>query len=354
MVNVATNGHKPHTYILTEKEYNNLVNPTSTNEGAKTAEGEFDEWLKNWRKNNNTKYAVYASYHIDAIQAYATQQLAEKDKEIANLEMQLLSANNLLKATKSELPTDEEIGEWVCKEFKVDGLDADEDVRTQYGYLPAYFKSFAVWMRSKFPQSELPTHEEIVKEASKISGRATEYNWQHKRFGFIKGAKWMRSKFPQSELPSIKEMMHKIKMDMCNDIMKPQSDGQRYGEGDKFMLQRIRRYFLSKSALPFEKDAYLFIDKLFQTLQSKEKEPKQDLQRYSEARSFFNYLVATEIIGDPFDAESFEEYIYDNYLATLITQESKEQEPKGSKCETCNGKQVRKENGNIIICGDCQ
>jgi len=309
MVNVATNGHKPHTYILTEKEYNNLVNPTSTNEGAKTAEGEFDEWLKNWRKNNNTKYAVYASYHIDAIQAYATQQLAEKDKEIANLEMQLLSANNLLKATKSELPTDEEIGEWVCKEFKVDGLDADEDVRTQYSYLPAYFKSFAVWMRSKFPQSELP---------------------------------------------SIKEMMHKIKMDMCNDIMKPQSDGQRYGEGDKFMLQRIRRYFLSKSALPFEKDAYLFIDKLFQTLQSKEKEPKQDLQRYSEARSFFNYLVATEIIGDPFDAESFEEYIYDNYLATLITQESKEQEPKGSKCETCNGKQVRKENGNIIICGDCQ
>ena len=43
---------------------------------------------------------------------------------------------------------------------------------------------------------------------------------------------------------------------------------------DKFMLQKIRRYFLSKGALPFEKDAYLFIDKLFQTIQSKEQEPK--------------------------------------------------------------------------------
>ena len=43
---------------------------------------------------------------------------------------------------------------------------------------------------------------------------------------------------------------------------------------DKFMLQKIRRYFLSKGALPFEKDAYLFIDKLFQSLQSKEQEPK--------------------------------------------------------------------------------
>ena len=40
LVSIERSGHKPHTYILTEKEYNNLINPTPTNEGAKTAESD--------------------------------------------------------------------------------------------------------------------------------------------------------------------------------------------------------------------------------------------------------------------------------------------------------------------------
>ena len=46
------------------------------------------------------------------------------------------------------LPTDEEITDWVCNEFKIDGLDFDENVNTQNGYLPEHFKSFAKWILS--------------------------------------------------------------------------------------------------------------------------------------------------------------------------------------------------------------
>ena len=144
----------------------------------------------------------------------------------------------------------------------------------------------------------------------------------------------------KSELPSVKEMMHKIKMDMCSDIMKPKSDGQRYGEEDKFMLQRIRRYFLSKSAMPFEKDAYLFIDKLFQFPQSKEQEPKEN--------NVQELLNQREIIENKIRA------IDPKALINYELEQLQLEEPKGSECETCNGKQVRKENGNIIICGDYQ
>ena len=35
------------------------------------ADKHLDEFLKKWRKENNTKYAVYSSYHYDAIEAYA-------------------------------------------------------------------------------------------------------------------------------------------------------------------------------------------------------------------------------------------------------------------------------------------
>lgn len=56
--------------------------------------------------------------------------------------------NGVLDDVSVLLPTDEEITDWVCDEFKIDGLNFDEDVETQYGYLPEYFKSFAKWIIS--------------------------------------------------------------------------------------------------------------------------------------------------------------------------------------------------------------
>lgn len=61
---------------------------------------------------------------------------------------QLVKNNGVLGDVSVLLPTDEEITDWVCDEFKIDGLNFDEDVETQYGYLPEYFKSFAKWIIS--------------------------------------------------------------------------------------------------------------------------------------------------------------------------------------------------------------
>lgn len=62
--------------------------------------------------------------------------------------LELVKNNGVLGDVSVLLPTDEEITDWVCDEFKIDGLNFDEDVETQYGYLPEYFKSFAKWIIS--------------------------------------------------------------------------------------------------------------------------------------------------------------------------------------------------------------
>ena len=62
----------------------------------------------------------------------------------------------------------EDIQDWICEKFKITGLDFDEDVKTQYGYLPEIFRDFAKWYRDNhyfdpdnheegcFPASESP------------------------------------------------------------------------------------------------------------------------------------------------------------------------------------------------------
>jgi hypothetical protein len=66
------------------------------------------------------------------------------DGEVSRLTNELLN----LFSVSGSLPTDVEITDWVCNKFKIDGLDFDEDVNTQNGYLPEYFKSFAKWILS--------------------------------------------------------------------------------------------------------------------------------------------------------------------------------------------------------------
>ena len=155
--------HVQQKFLEAEKE----LLSTPTNEGAKTAEGITEQDFI------NTGNCIYeecnkrtAKAHFKLAQQLATQQLAENVAEIEQLK---------------------------------------HDYQLEKRISADYFQKLS---QLKATKSELPTDEEIVKEASKISGRATEYNWQHKKFGFIKGAKWMRSKFPQS-------------------------DGQRYGLSDR-------------------------------------------------------------------------------------------------------------------------
>jgi len=39
---------------------------------------ELDKFIEQWRKENNTEYAVYSSYHYDAMEAYANEQVIKE------------------------------------------------------------------------------------------------------------------------------------------------------------------------------------------------------------------------------------------------------------------------------------
>ena len=63
-------------------------------------------------------------------------------------------SHNATDNTQPVSVSEEEITSWVCKEFNITGLDFDEDVKTQYGYLPEYFNSFYKWLLSKLSTTQ--------------------------------------------------------------------------------------------------------------------------------------------------------------------------------------------------------
>ena len=286
---------------------------TPTNEGAKTAEEiAVSKYpiLSSDTNEDNLIQLMKQSGFIDGFNL-SNQQLAEKDKEIANLEMQLLSANNLLKATKSEMPRDEEIEAEHKRRERIKVVD-----NKLLNYSPQTFEEGAKWMRSKFPQSDGQRYGEILEWIAKNK--------------FNENGGWYRKMVNYDDLK-------KFIQSLQSKEQEPKQDGQRYSEEDKFMLQKIRRYFLSKGALPFEKDACLFIDKLFQSLQSKKQEPKQDGQRYGEEEL---KTIATKSFQDS-DLKTWNKRFKDAMVIQFIngyklSLQSKEQEPKGSEECICS------------------
>ena len=75
-------------------------------------------------------------------------------------------ADEILNASQQSTISDEEIENWVCEQFNITGLDYDENVKTQYGYLPEHFKDFARWMRDKLQPIE-PINKGLNKDIEK-------------------------------------------------------------------------------------------------------------------------------------------------------------------------------------------
>ena len=99
---------------------------------------------------------------------------------------------------------------------------------------PAYSKAM-----QEYATQQLAEKEEEIDAWNKICMKKDNY---------ARGLK-NQLKATKSELPSKKEIMHKIKKDLTDEIMKPQSDGQRYGKKD------MRKAFQAgREAYIFEKD----------------------------------------------------------------------------------------------------
>ena len=330
-----------------------LLNPTPTNEGAKTAEGMnykdqvSDETIK--------KIALETYFTTEGQSGFATgflkcrsillPILAEKDKELRSKDTELKKYDvrngflkeqiSQLKATKSELPTDEEIGEWVCKEFKVDGLDADEDVRTQYGYLPAYFKSFAVWMRSKFPQSDGQRYGELIEWTKGIKPDFHKAdNYQH---GFHDCAEVLINKLQSLQ----------------SKEQEPKQDGQRYGEAIT-LLKELYESCNPHDVTPHKRAMGVDLGKFYvggcgipsnealhKTKSFLTQEPKQDGQRYgdedAEKLAMIEFPIPDDKKGDVYFGEkiAFLRVGFKKGYKAIQTLQSKEQEPKGSKRHNC-------------------
>ena len=260
--------HVQQKFLEAEKE----LLSTPTNEGAKTAYDVLSKYLESCYLTHGEKLSdKYKPYLITAMQEHATQQLAETEAA-RNEESE--GWDRIQKTLEKHLPIEHIVGKDSSKVI----TEFLEQVLAQL----------------KTTKAELPSEKYISDIAE---GLANEYSSDKK------DPVWRDIK--QDGIKAIKAFIQSL----------PQSDGQRYGEEDKFMLQKIRRYFLSKSALPFEKDAYLFIDKLFKTLQSKEQEPKGSEERSDKLEAFLDYcnVNKAKIIED-----------YNKSLA---------QEPKGSEGE---------------------
>lgn len=67
-----------------------------------------EEFLKDWRKNNNTEDAVYASYHIDAMEAYAENLCNQRIDKALNNVAELLpnGGKELIELAKSKITKD--------------------------------------------------------------------------------------------------------------------------------------------------------------------------------------------------------------------------------------------------------
>ena len=236
---------------------------------------------------------------------------------------------------QSELPTDEEIGEWVCKEFKVDGLDADEDVRTQYGYLPAYFKSFAVWMRSKFPQSDGQRYGELIEWTKGIKPDFHKAdNYQH---GFHDCAEVLINKLQSLQ----------------SKEQEPKQDGQRYGEAIT-LLKELYESCNPHDVTPHKRAMGVDLGKFYvggcgipsnealhKTKSFLTQEPKQDGQRYgdedAEKLAMIEFPIPDDKKGDVYFGEkiAFLRVGFKKGYKAIQTLQSKEQEPKGSKRHNC-------------------
>ena len=62
-----------------------------------------EEFLIKWRKENNTELAVYSSYHIDAMEAYAIEYNKTQQQTIDNLTKENTKLMEQLKDIKSQL-----------------------------------------------------------------------------------------------------------------------------------------------------------------------------------------------------------------------------------------------------------
>jgi len=287
---------------------------TPTNEGAKTAEGRAKEYTKE-------KYGE--GYYPDVEKAFieGCKQLAEKEEEIDAWNKICMKKDNYarglknqLKATKSEMPSGDELKKIDASVIKI----MDENLSIEDGVICNRFGTSLKIIKyiQSLPQSDGQRHG--------IDGIRT---------AFLAG----RTSVLSSKYPNHHEAFKAYIQTIQSKEQEPKQDGQRYSEEDKFMLQKIRRYFLSKGALPFEKDACLFIDKLFQSLQSKKQEPKQDGQRYGEEEL---KTIATKSFQDS-DLKTWNKRFKDAMVIQFIngyklSLQSKEQEPKGSEECICS------------------
>ena len=74
---------------------------------------------------------------------------AQIDRKIMEAMEEYASQSGPIRADIEGVPSDEEIENWVFKQFDIDGLDLDEMVNTQYGHLISDFKSFEKWVRDR-------------------------------------------------------------------------------------------------------------------------------------------------------------------------------------------------------------